>query len=251
MLREVEIMKNLRHPHIVQCYDTIAGKGKIYIVLELGGEPLVDHIIRKSGLSERDACGFFRQVASAIEYCHSRNVAHRDIKNRNILLSKDGRIKLIDFGLSNYSSMEKNLTTFCGTPAYASPEMILGRSYQGFEVDVWSAGVVLYSMIANKFPFENIEGILGGEFERIPNVSDSAHDLMCRMLETDPAKRITMKEVKRHAWCRTGGLDSNLGLPTGSNSTLFGVKVFGGEDGGCFGDSVQESGGVECRQTVD
>jgi serine/threonine protein kinase len=161
---------------------------------------------------------------SAVEYCHSRNIVHRgkfisvfswvfklltlepplvliDIKHKNILLDEHGRIKLIDFGLSNYFTESSEAQSFCGTPAYASPEMILGQSYRGPEVDVWSCGVVLYTMLTNSFPFASLEKILKGAFDPVKNVSNECAELLSGMLCVDSKKRWSTKRVRRHPWC--------------------------------------------------
>ena len=111
----------------------------------------------------------------AVEFCHLNNVIHRDLKDKNILLDASQQIKLIDFGLSNFTDGSLRNRTYCGTPAYSAPEMVLGTQYKGFEVDVWSLGVVLYSMVSGTLPFESISDITQGVFQPILGVSDSKY----------------------------------------------------------------------------
>ena len=140
-------------------YETYTTIHNYYLIMEyVPGGDLFDYISEKSFLPENQACYFFRQLISAMEYLSSLGVTHRDIKPENILLNEDyTQIKLIDFGLSNYAENGEFLQSSCGSPCYASPEMLSGKPYSGLETDIWSAGIVLYSMLVGGLPFDDVE----------------------------------------------------------------------------------------------
>jgi len=201
--REVQILQQMRHPNIVQLIQTIDTPKQYCMVMEyVDGCDLMAYILQKGGLPEHECQKLFVQLVSALSYCHERDIIHRDIKHTNILVDKNGDIKLIDFGLSNYFGQDGQLlSTFCGTPAFAAPEMILGKKYQGPEVDIWSLGVVLYSMLAAKFPFNNVAELLQGCFSDPQNVSPVCRDLLRRMLVVSPENRSTLSQIMSHPWC--------------------------------------------------
>eukprot|EP01102_Stenamoeba_stenopodia_P006776 TRINITY_DN188_c0_g1_i1.p1 TRINITY_DN188_c0_g1~~TRINITY_DN188_c0_g1_i1.p1 ORF type:complete len:647 (+),score=97.16 TRINITY_DN188_c0_g1_i1:124-2064(+) len=196
--REIEIMKQLNHPNICKILDVVETADRLYIIMELGAGELQGY--QKSHIiTEEVARKFFVQIMDAIEYCHSRNIIHRDIKHKNILLDEYENVKLIDFGLSNFTSGGLR-STFCGTPAYAAPEMILGKKYIGPEVDVWSMGVVLYSMLCSKFPFRDVGTIIAGKYRTPRTLSPACVDLLRMMLTIDPTHRATTKQIREHPW---------------------------------------------------
>lgn len=116
---------------------------------------MLDYIISHGRLKEKQARKFGRQIASALDYCHRNSIVHRDLKIENILISKTGDIKIIDFGLSNLFSPRAHLKTFCGSLYFAAPELLQARRYTGPEVDVWSFGIVLYVLVCGKVPFDD------------------------------------------------------------------------------------------------
>jgi len=202
--REIEIMKQLTevgNPYIIKLIDVLDTPSEFHIVLEYicGGE-LVALILKNQGLSEAHTHKLFKQILSAIETCHAHNIIHRDIKLQNILLDHNRNIKLIDFGLSNFRQDGVFRTTFCGTPAYASPEILLGTKYNGPEVDVWSLGVVLFAMLTSQFPFTTISDILKGKFKEPENVTPECVDLLSRMLKVEKEVRETLPGVLKHPW---------------------------------------------------
>jgi len=203
--REVNILKNLNHPNICKFVEYIETENRIFLILELasGGE-LFTYVMNNGKLSEPEARRIFTQLADAVAYCHRNNVIHRDIKHKNILLDNEKNVKLIDFGLSNFTKDGDMHATFCGTPAYAAPSMILAQEYTGPEVDVWSLGVVLYAMLSKEFPFKNVSDIIHGNFVDIPSVSPLGCQLIRSMLLVDASKRATMKEVLAHPWMCQG-----------------------------------------------
>ena len=206
--REIEILKNIYHPNICQIYETYSTIHNYYLMMEyVEGGDLFDYISEKSFLSESKACYFFRQLISVMEYLSSLGICHRDIKPENILLTDNySQIKVIDFGLSNFCENNELLHSSCGSPCYAPPEMLTGEKYNGLGTDIWSAGIVLYSMLVGALPFDDVElkrlyeQIKEGKFYIPSTLSLEAIDLLKQILRVDPEKRITIKEIKKHKW---------------------------------------------------
>ena len=208
IIREIEILKNIYHPNIAQMYETYSTIHNFYLMMEfVSGGDLFDYISENSCLSENISCLFFRQLISVLEYLISMGITHRDIKPENILLDeKHQNIKVIDFGLSNYCEDDELLGSSCGSPCYASPEMLSGNPYHGVMTDIWSAGVVLYSMLVGSLPFDDQElynlyqQIKSGKFYLPSTLSLEAIDLLKRILQVDPEKRIGINDIKKHPW---------------------------------------------------
>ena len=208
--REIKVLKNLRHPNIVHLYSVIETEEKIYLIMEYAkGKELFDYIVNKKKLSENESCLFFQQIISGIEYLHKIKYVHRDIKPENLLINEETKeLKIVDFGLSNiYKNPNKDLlSSACGSPSYAAPEMLNEEKYRAPPVDIWSSGIVLYAMICGYLPFDDDDNdilydkICKGKFE-IPNhVSEKAKDLLNKILVTDPKKRLTINQIKKHPW---------------------------------------------------
>jgi 5'-AMP-activated protein kinase catalytic alpha subunit len=145
----------MRHHNIVHLFDTISSKNHIYLIMEYAdGGDLFDFICKNKRLDEMKACLIFQQLISTVEYIHKLGIVHRDIKPENILLDGQFNIKLVDFGLSNTYKHGSAVKTACGSPCYAAPEMISGKSYHGLSSDIWSSGVVLFCMLCGYLPFD-------------------------------------------------------------------------------------------------
>ena len=208
IIREIEILKNIHHPNIAQMYETYSTIHNFYLMIEyISGGDLFDYITSHNYLSEKKACFFFRQIISVLEYLIELGISHRDIKPENILLTDNHlEIKFIDFGLSNYCNQNELLHSSCGSPCYASPEMLSGKAYRGTTTDLWSAGIVLYSMLVGALPFDDqelhklYEQIKVGKFYIPSTLSLEAIDLLKKILEVDPKKRISIEGVKNHPW---------------------------------------------------
>ena len=154
--REAAIVTLLNHPYICGMRDVVRTGYHWYMLFEyVNGGQMLDFIISHGRLKEKQARKFGRQIASALDYCHRNSIVHRDLKIENILISKTGDIKIIDFGLSNLFSPRHHLKTFCGSLYFAAPELLQARQYTGPEVDVWSFGIVLYVLVCGKVPFDD------------------------------------------------------------------------------------------------
>ncbi|KAF7477281.1 Hypothetical predicted protein [Marmota monax] len=206
---EIDALKNLRHQHICQLYHVLETANKIFIVLEYcpGGE-LFDYIISQDRLSEEETRVVFRQIVSAVAYVHSQGYAHRDLKPENLLFDENHKLKLIDFGLCAKPKGNKDyhLQTCCGSLAYAAPELIQGKSYLGSEADVWSMGILLYVLMCGFLPFDDdnvmalYKKIMRGKYDVPKWLSPSSILLLQQMLQVDPKKRISMKNLLNHPW---------------------------------------------------
>ncbi|XP_007228754.3 serine/threonine-protein kinase SIK1 isoform X2 [Astyanax mexicanus] len=205
--REVQIMKLLSHPHIIKLYQVMETKNMLYIVTEYAknGE-MFDYLASNGRLSEGEARRTFWQILTAVEYCHRHRIVHRDLKAENLLLDENMNIKLADFGFGNFYVPGELLSTWCGSPPYAAPEVFEGKEYEGPQLDIWSLGVVLYVLVCGSLPFDGAtlpilkQRVTEGRF-RVPYfMSQECENLIRRMLAVDPAKRISVAQIKQHRW---------------------------------------------------
>ncbi|XP_009908612.1 testis-specific serine/threonine-protein kinase 2 [Dryobates pubescens] len=216
--REIEALRRLSHPSIVKTYEIFeASSGKVFIVMELGERGDLLNYIRATGAMKEDvACVAFQQLASAIKYCHDLELAHRDLKCENILLSKDLSVKLADFGFSKPLSRGDDgklilSQTFCGSAAYAAPEVLEGIPYDPRASDIWSLGVILYTMVYALMPFDdsNVRKMIFLQKQhRIPfpeprGRTAEFEDLVSRLLQPNVSERLCIDEVLKHSWLQT------------------------------------------------
>ena len=205
--REIDMVKKINHLNIVKVFDIKEDEKKYYIIMEYceNGE-LFNLILEKHKLGEEEAAYFYFQLINGLEYIHINNIIHRDLKPENLLLTKNNILKIIDFGLSNYNTCDNLLSTPCGSPCYASPEMVSGEKYNGFTSDIWSTGIILYAMIYGYLPFENLNNNNDILFKKISeckvdyprNSCIFALDLLKKILVPDPKERIKICDIKKH-----------------------------------------------------
>lgn len=209
LLREIAIMKLLNHDNIVQLYDVWENHNELYLIMEYveGGE-LFHYVEENRGLKEPEAVYIFRQIIAALLYCHRLHIHHRDLKPENILLNRETvQVKIVDFGMAALQPEGKKLTTACGSPHYAAPEVIRSRPYDGAQADVWSCGVILYVMLTGMTPFNydqdrNLhvmyQAIAAADYYMPPNIRAEARDLLRKIFVPDPKRRITMDQIWEH-----------------------------------------------------
>ncbi|XP_076464475.1 MAP/microtubule affinity-regulating kinase 3-like isoform X8 [Babylonia areolata] len=217
LFREVRIMKLLDHPNIVKIFEVIETEKTLYLVMEYasGGE-VFDYLVAHGRMREKEARAKFRQIVSAVQYCHQKHIVHRDLKAENLLLDGDMNIKIADYGFSNEFVPGNKLDTFCGSPPYAAPELFQGKKYDGPEVDVWSLGVILYTLVSGSLPFDgqNLkelrERVLRGKY-RIPfYMSTDCENLLKKFLVLNPVKRLSLETIMKDKWMNIGYEDDEL-----------------------------------------
>ncbi|KAL6637256.1 hypothetical protein ACP70R_024828 [Stipagrostis hirtigluma subsp. patula] len=224
VLREVSAMQRLRHPNVLRLHEVLATRSKVYLVMELApGGDLLSRLasLPARRLPEHAARRVFLQLVSALIYCHARGVSHRDVKPQNVLLDADGNLKVSDFGLAALPDSLRDdgrLHTACGTPAFAAPEVLRRKAYDGAKADAWSCGVILFTLLAGRLPFDdsNIADMCRKAHRReyaVPRwVSQPARRLVARLLDPNPATRLAVAELASHPWFkRSLSVDSQLG----------------------------------------
>ncbi|KAL6298021.1 hypothetical protein BKA93DRAFT_106695 [Sparassis latifolia] len=207
LTREIHHHRQLHHPHVTQLYEVIATESNIWLVTELcsGGE-LFDYLAEKGRLDEAETRVLFGQLCLAVAYVHEKGIVHRDLKLENVLLDERCRVKLGDFGFTREFERGTLLETFCGTTGYASPEMLLAKKYLGPEVDIWSLGIILYTLLTGTLPFDDDddsvmkEKVVKGVFEDPEWLSDEARDLIKSILQVDPSVRPQISQILAHPW---------------------------------------------------
>jgi protein-serine/threonine kinase len=210
-IREASLGRILYHPFICRLFEVKTMSNHYYMLFEyVSAGQMLDYIVSHGSLKERHARKFARGVSSALDYLHKNNVVHRDLKIENIMISKTGDIKIIDFGLSNMYSNDSLLKTYCGSLYFAAPELLSAHPYIGPEIDIWSFGVVLYVLVCGKVPFDDQsvsvlhEKIKKGKVDYPPFLSPEVVSLLSRMLVVNPNKRAHLSEVLSHPWMTKG-----------------------------------------------
>ena len=205
--KEIKILKILRHRNIVQLYNVFQDSSTIFLVMEhIQGKELFEQIIKKRKLSEIESLLYFQQLISGIEYLGKLGIAHRDLKPENLMIDTRKVLKITDFGLSSNFKKNELLSTPCGSPSYAAPEMLSGEKYWGPGADIWSCGVILYTMLCGRLPFEDkdnsklYEKIKKGIFSIPEFLSENAKDFLVKILNVDPKKRYNITQIKKHPW---------------------------------------------------
>ena len=209
--REIHMLRTFSHINIIKTYEIAENDVNFLIIMEYckHGE-LFNQIIEKKKLTEKEASYYYYQLINGLEYIHSNGIVHRDLKPENLLISKGNILKIIDFGLSNFFNGENLLKTPCGSPCYASPEMVSGKKYNGFFIDIWSSGIILYAMICGFLPFEDKNNNI--LFKKIANckidypkfISKNAKSLLKKIIVNDPEKRIRIKDIQKEPFYLQG-----------------------------------------------
>lgn len=206
-IREASLGQILFHPNICKLYEMCTLSNHFYMVFEyISGGQLLDYIIQHGSLREINARKIARSIASSLQYLHANNVVHRDLKIENVMITKNGEIKLIDFGLSNLYNKSKRLHTFCGSLYFAAPELLKAQPYIGPEIDIWSFGVILYVLVCGKVPFDDEnssvlhEKIKRGKVTYPSFLSIEIISLLTKMLVVNPQNRASLREVVNHHW---------------------------------------------------
>lgn len=203
--REIAILKLIEHPHVLKLFDVYETPNTLYLVLEnvMGGE-LFDYIISKGRLERHQALKFAAQIVMGLEHCQARSICHRDLKPENLLLDADNNIKIADFGMAQLMKQDNFLNTSCGSPHYASPEIINGGAYDGKQTDVWSMGVILFALVTGSLPFDsdNISVLLAavtkGRYQVPSYVDADVKDLISKLLVVDPNQRMALRDIRHH-----------------------------------------------------
>ncbi|GAA5881930.1 hypothetical protein JCM16303_003472 [Sporobolomyces ruberrimus] len=205
--KEIVIMKLIEHPNVLRLMDVWETGSELYLIMEYveGGE-LFDYLVKRGKLHADEALHYFQQIISGVDYCHRFNICHRDLKPENLLLDKEKNIKIADFGMAALERGGQLLETSCGSPHYASPEIVAGLNYHGSSSDIWSCGIILYALLTGTLPFDHpdvrslLQRVKLGRYNMPSWLPADAQDLIRRMLEVDPEKRITMEEIQAHPW---------------------------------------------------
>ncbi|XP_052025825.1 sperm motility kinase 2B-like [Apodemus sylvaticus] len=207
VVTEVEIMMKVNHPNIVSLFQVVETNKRIYLIMELAKGKSLHQYIREAGhLQEDEARAIFLQMLNAMNYCHNQGVVHRDLKPDNIMIDSNGRVKIIDFGLSTQMKPGQQLNYHCGTYPFAAPELLLGRLYDGRKTDVWTLGVVLYFMLTGRMPFDALNvpqlrrQVVSGKFPVPACLSKELQDLLSLLMTVNPTLRPTIAEVMMHPW---------------------------------------------------
>uniref|UniRef100_A0A8C3XVR5 non-specific serine/threonine protein kinase n=1 Tax=Chelydra serpentina TaxID=8475 RepID=A0A8C3XVR5_CHESE len=214
--REVSFL-SMASEVFLKLFEVIETEKTLYLVMEYasGGE-VFDYLVAHGRMKEKEARAKFRQIVSAVQYCHQKCIVHRDLKAENLLLDADMNIKIADFGFSNEFTIGNKLDTFCGSPPYAAPELFQGKKYDGPEVDVWSLGVILYTLVSGSLPFDgqNLkelrERVLRGKY-RIPfYMSTDCENLLKKLLVLNPIKRGSLEQIMKDRWMNVGHEEEEL-----------------------------------------
>ncbi|XP_056286297.1 serine/threonine-protein kinase BRSK1-like isoform X1 [Pseudoliparis swirei] len=205
--REIAILKLIEHPHVLKLHDVYENNKYLYLVLEhVSGGELFDYLVKKGRLTPKEARKFFRQIISALDFCHSHSICHRDLKPENLLLDEMNNIRIADFGMASLQVGDSLLETSCGSPHYACPEVIRGEKYDGRRADVWSCGVILFALLVGALPFDHdnlrqlLEKVKSGVFHMPHFIPPDCQSLLKGMIEVDPEKRLTLEAIQKHSW---------------------------------------------------
>ena len=257
--KEIDITKKFNHINVIYVYKVIDTPENYYIVMEYckNGE-LFEYISKKERLDEDEASSFFYQIINGVEYIHSKGIAHRDLKLENLLLTEDNIIKIIDFGLSHEFNGKDLLKTKCGSPSYASPELIAQPFYDGFKSDIWCCGIILYAMLCGYLPFDGDEdkdgkdvlfkNIIEGNLEFPKFISELAKDLIIRLLNVDAKERISIPEIKKHPFylkgkkeCKISSAEKKIEEKSNQNNFKENIAIYAINNSKLIKDNINDN----------
>ncbi|XP_074656263.1 testis-specific serine/threonine-protein kinase 1-like [Tubulanus polymorphus] len=214
--RELDVLKKLSHPHIVQMYEVMQFNSKVFIVMEMAGHgDLLEYIKLRGAIPEDKSRVWFAQVIEGIDFCHKNSIVHRDLKCENLLLDSENRIKISDFGFARYIEPCEHSSTFCGSAAYAAPEILQGIPYEATAYDIWSMGIILYIMVCGSMPYDdsNIKKMIRMQTERkvgfakSKKISHNCKKLIHAMLEASVNKRAKVADLRKSDWIMAAKLN--------------------------------------------
>uniref|UniRef100_A0A3B5Q9N2 Serine/threonine-protein kinase BRSK2 n=1 Tax=Xiphophorus maculatus TaxID=8083 RepID=A0A3B5Q9N2_XIPMA len=204
--REIAILKLIEHPHVLKLHDVYENNKYLYLVLEhVSGGELFDYLVKKGRLTPKEARKFFRQIISALDFCHSHSICHRDLKPENLLLDEKNNIRIADFGMASLQVGDSLLETSCG-----SVPALCGEKYDGRRADVWSCGVILFALLVGALPFDHdnlrqlLEKVKSGVFHMPHFIPPDCQSLLKGMIEVNPEKRLTLEAIQKHSWYQGG-----------------------------------------------
>ena len=205
---EIDVLKILKHRNILILYEIYESSEYIFLVTEYLSSELINLIVKKKRLSEQDAVKIFVQLVDALLYMHTMGICHRDLRVEHVLFDDNNTPKIIDFGCSSFYQKERCLKESIGSLSYACPEIIQGNAYEPELADVWSLGVCLYVMLCGYLPFceeddeQNNNLIISGKIDFPKEIGNVCKDLLKKMLEVNPKKRLNFLKVSRHPWIK-------------------------------------------------
>ncbi|MCP9265145.1 PAS domain-containing serine/threonine-protein kinase [Dirofilaria immitis] len=201
---ELHLLETLSHPNIVKLLDVFENNMYYQLVMEkLGcGMDLFEFIEQQPKLDEPLISYIFKQIVSAVAYLHSKNIVHRDLKDENVIIDQNFSCKLIDFGSAAYFDHNFVFSTFCGTMEYCSPEVLRGNKYRGPELEMWSLGILLYTLVFFENPFRSLQEAMHAEIEFPWEVSEGLFQVIAWLLQRDPQLRATVQEISNHYWIK-------------------------------------------------
>ncbi|KAI2658784.1 Serine/threonine-protein kinase BRSK2 [Labeo rohita] len=262
--REIAILKLIEHPHVLKLHDVYENNKYLYLVLEhVSGGELFDYLVKKGRLTPKEARKFFRQIISALDFCHSHSICHRDLKPENLLLDERNNIRIADFGMASLQVGDSLLETSCGSPHYACPEVIRGEKYDGRRADVWSCGVILFALLVGALPFDHdnlrqlLEKVKSGVFHMPHFIPPDCQALLRGMIEVNPEKRLTLEAIQKHAWYQAGRNEPCLEQPPPRRVCMGRIMSLTELDPdvldsmyslGCFRDRVKLAQDLQCEE---
>ncbi|XP_058650418.1 serine/threonine-protein kinase BRSK2 isoform X2 [Onychostoma macrolepis] len=262
--REIAILKLIEHPHVLKLHDVYENNKYLYLVLEhVSGGELFDYLVKKGRLTPKEARKFFRQIISALDFCHSHSICHRDLKPENLLLDERNNIRIADFGMASLQVGDSLLETSCGSPHYACPEVIRGEKYDGRRADVWSCGVILFALLVGALPFDHdnlrqlLEKVKSGVFHMPHFIPPDCQALLRGMIEVNPEKRLTLEAIEKHAWYQAGRNEPCLEQPPPRRVCMGRIMSLTELDPdvldsmyslGCFRDRVKLTQDLQCEE---